>query len=110
MEKSLFSTVALTVEDGAEEAFELEYYIVKSTSDDGLQNVGKACYGVEVVKIMRCDGIKYTETKSARKLCSSQGEAHGLARLLSRLTVTPVTLECVIEDLAYTTRTKGSTA
>lgn len=105
MNKFLFSTMSLSAADGVEEPFDLEYYIIENISMElnkgqrkGAKNTGT--YGIEVVKTQRSQGIKYTEVKTINEVCSCEEEIYKIAKLVSDYTVTPITLEDVITDLA----------
>lgn len=104
MNKFLFSTMSLSVTDGVEEPFDLEYYIIENISMElnkgqkkGATNTGT--YGIEVVKTQRSQGIKYTEVKTINEVCNCEEEIYKIAKLVSDYTVTPITLEDVITDL-----------
>ena len=105
MNKFLFSTMSLSVSDGVEEPFDLEYYIIENSSLELNKGQNKAAqssgtYGIEVVKTQRSQGIKYTEVKTIGEVCSCEEEIYKIAKLVSDYSVTPITLEDVITDLA----------
>lgn len=105
MNKFLFSTMSLSVSDGIEEPFDLEYYIIENSAlelNKGQKKTtqGRATYGIEVVKTQRSQGIKYTEVKTIGEVCSCEEEIYKIAKLVSDYSVTPITLEDVITDLA----------
>ncbi len=96
MNKFLFSTMSLTLADGTDEPFDLEYFIIESQTQSECINI--STYGIEIVKTQRSEGIKYTETKTMNEVCTSEKTIYKIAKLLSDNAVTPVTLEEVIAD------------
>lgn len=97
MNKFLFSTMSLSMADGVEEPFELEYYIIESQTES--ESINISTYGIEIVKKQRSEGIKYIETKTMHEVCTSEKAIYNIARLLSDNKVTPITLDEVITDL-----------
>jgi hypothetical protein len=98
MNKFLFSTKSLSEADGANEPFDLEYYILESQTKNGGINI--STYGIEIVKTQRSKGIKYTEAKTIHEVCSGEKTIYKIAKLLSDYTVTPISLEEVLEDIS----------
>lgn len=99
MNKFLFTTMSLSAADGAEEPFELEYYITESQTNS--ENINISMYGIKIVKTQQSQGIKYTESKTMSEICTSEKTIYSIAKLLSENAVTPITLEDVINDIAY---------
>ncbi len=100
MSKFLFSTLSLTLADGAEEPFDLEYFVLESQTQS--ESINISTYGIEIVKTQRSEGIKYIETKTMNEVCASEKTIYQIVRLLSDNAVTPITLEEVIEDYMAT--------
>ncbi|OQB14031.1 MAG: hypothetical protein BWY15_01403 [Firmicutes bacterium ADurb.Bin193] len=97
MNKFLFSTMSVSVADGVEEPFELEYYIIENQTQN--ESINISTYGIEIVKTQRREGIKYTEIKTMNEICVSEKMIYNIARLLSDNSVTPLTLEEIIDDI-----------
>jgi hypothetical protein len=55
---------------------------------------------IEIVKTQRSKGIKYTEAKTIHEVCSGEKTIYKIAKLLSDYTVTPISLEEVLEDIS----------
>ena len=103
MNKFLFSTMSLSVTDGVEEPFDLEYYIIENISMElnkgqkkGATNTGT--YGIEVVKLKEVKVLNTPRLKQSMRFAAEE-EIDKIAKLVSDYTVTPITLEDVITDL-----------
>ena len=96
MNKFLFSTKSLGETDGVDKPFDLEYYILECRTE--CESINISTYGIEIVKIQRSNGIKYTEAKTIHEVCTSEKMIYKIAKLLSDNSVTPISLEEVIDD------------
>lgn len=97
--KILEKKVKLTPDDKGvefEKPIELEYYLIESKSDDCDELKGKKVYGFEIVK-------RILNKESERKLiknfsCCKKSTKDVLDKLINN-TVTPVTLDFIIDDI-----------
>lgn len=79
---------------------QLEYYIVESDMENELPlSYGKR-YGIEIVKKeYTVNNDTYIENKLIDDICCSENNAKELVNKLIHNAVTPVSLNCVLEDL-----------
>ena len=97
MNKILFSTKSLNKEEGVHEPFELEYFVIENQTNG--RGINISTYGIEIVKTVRSDNIKYTEAKIVHELGTSEATVLNIAKILSENLVTPVSFEYVVEDM-----------
>jgi len=97
MRKFLYSTKNISCGDNIPEAVSVEYYVVEYESEN--EGINITTYGIEVVKKQKIDGITYSEIKTIADICSSERMILAMVKAISNNTVTPITLEEVVEDM-----------
>ena len=97
MRKFLYSTKNISCGDNIPEAVSVEYYVVEYETENECINI--TTYGIEVVKKQKIDGITYSEIKTIADICSSERMILAMVKAISNNTVTPITLEEVVEDM-----------
>ncbi len=75
---------------------ELEYYLLTSEMDDCEKEAMITTYGVEIVK--KVDG-KSSETKRFKNVHTDKEKMVSIIGMLAENTVTPVSLQDILEDL-----------
>jgi len=97
MRKFLYSTKNISCGDSIPEAVSVEYYVVEYETENAGINI--TTYGIELVKRQKIDGITYSEIKTIADVCSSERMILAMVKSISNNTVTPITLEEVVEDM-----------
>ena len=79
---------------------QLEYYIVESDILQGANLTNGKVYGVEIIKKeLTVNEATYMENHMVSDVCCSESNIKTLVDKLIHHTVTPVSLNCVLEDL-----------
>ena len=99
MKKSLTGVIDLKPSLKCEQSVIIEYYIIEDENTDEDYD-DKKPYGIEVMKKQLIDGVVYREIKTVRSISSSLDYVKGVADLLKKNSVTPITTGDVLEDLA----------
>jgi len=99
MKKSLMGIIDLKPSLKCEQSVVIEYYIIEDENTDEDYD-DKKPYGIEVMKKQLIDGIVYREIKTVKHISSSIDYVKGVADLLKKNSVTPITTGDVLEDLA----------
>ena len=78
----------------------IQYYLTKDKCN--IEGIEEAVYmyGVEVVKKMNSSGVlMYEESQKASQISRHKSEVEGIIRMLSKNTVTPMSLYYVLDNL-----------
>lgn len=96
--RKLVKTVEVVTEESGTDAFFLDYYILeKEVQVEGLC-VNR--FGLEIYKrAKRSDGTPYAEYRKVFDVFQTEAEAREVLQLLSRNTVTPISMKDILEDL-----------
>lgn len=79
---------------------QLEYYIVETDMLQKMQVGDGKVYGIEIIKKeLTVDNATYMENHIISDVCCSENNIKRLVDKLIHHTVTPVSLNCVLEDL-----------
>jgi len=97
MRKFLYSTKTISLGENVPESVSIEYYVIEYETEN--EGINITTYGIEVVKRQKIDGITYSEIKTIADICSSERIILAMVKTISNNTVTPITLEEVIEDM-----------
>jgi len=97
MRKFLYSTKNMSCGDSTPESVSVEYYVVEYETEN--EGINITTYGIELVKKQKIDEITYSEIKTIADICSSERMILAMVKTISNNTVTPITLEEVVEDM-----------
>ena len=98
LSKYLESKVEVELNNGSttNTKMQLEYYLIESEYNHGVDCCGEKLYGIEVVKK---DNDQYIESELIKNLSNSREDTKGILNILAKNTVTPIGLSSVIDDL-----------
>lgn len=99
MKKKMFGVIDLKPKLKCEQAVLVEYYMTEEEESDENYDEKKP-YGIEVIKKQLIDGVTYREIKTVNGISCDVQKINDLLAILSRNSVTPITVGDVLEDLA----------
>ncbi|MBE7047787.1 MAG: hypothetical protein E7393_00230 [Ruminococcaceae bacterium] len=96
--RKLFTTVTIQEEEGAQESFSLDYYLLEK--EVCVEDVRVNRFGVEIYKkAKRSDGTPYAEYRKIFDVFHTEAEALEVLSMMARNSVTPISMKDVLEDL-----------
>lgn len=99
-------TVQVVAENGDSNGFALDYYILEKEVKIEDRNVKR--FGIEIYKRgRRANGTPYIEYRKIFDVFATAEEAAEMLRLMARNTVTPISMQDVLEDMLGVTTFVG---
>lgn len=97
MTKNLYRTERIKIEEGVEEQFILEYYLIQDKHAFKTGNINYICYGVEI-RMREENNNQYSEIRSVEEIFFSKEIAIEFLDKLADGLVTPCTLQDIASD------------
>lgn len=98
MNKQLYRTEKITVEEGKEAELVLEYYLTQEKHPFKTGSINYLCYGVEIIMKGISDS-SFSERQAADEIFSSKDAAMEFIDKLADEKVTPCSLADVVSDM-----------